>query len=155
MRIYDLALATAFVALFGTAAMSAAAAAPPPPQTVNMDLAASSAIRSVLAGQFDEGHIAMLQALGHQQAVAATCAGFTIDPRIYSNEFDLIYDDAKGKPRALKAGEKLKLERQATLALGMAFGAQVAISANDHPAFCKAAALERASGKVDHLVWKK
>ena len=155
MRVYDVALATAFVASFGTAAMSAALAAPPPPQTVNMDLAASSAIRSVLAGQFDEGHIAMLQALGHQQAVAATCAGFTIDPRIYSNEFDLIYDDAKGKPRALGAGEKLKLERQATLALGMAFGAQVAISANDHPAFCKAAALERANRNVDHLVWKK
>lgn len=143
-----------------TSHLSAQAATPPAPSappsdTVNMDLAVTDAIRTALAGSFDEGHIAMLLALGHQQAVAATCSNFTIDPQAFSNEFDLIYDDAKGKPRTFKAGQRGELEHKATLALGMAFGAQIAISANDHPTFCQAAEQERASGKVGHLVWTK
>lgn len=129
--------------------------APAAPNSVKMDLAATDAIRSMLDGAFDEGHIAMLQALGHQQAVAATCSGFEIDPKAFANEFDLIYDDQSGKPRALDAAQRAEVERKATLALGMAFGAQVAISANDHVAFCAAASKERASGKATHLIWTK
>ncbi|KTE14045.1 hypothetical protein [Sphingopyxis sp. H115] len=129
--------------------------APSAPNIVKMDLAATDAIRSMLDGAFDEGHVAMLQALGHQQAVAATCSGFEIDPKAFAKEFDLIYDDQSGKPRALDAGQRAEVERKATLALGMAFGAQVAISANDHSAFCEAATQERASGKAANLIWAK
>lgn len=125
------------------------------PRTIKMDLAATDAIRSVLDGAFDEGHIAMLQALGHQQAVASTCSGFEIDPKAFSAEFDLIYDDAAGKPRSLDANQRAEIERKATLGLGMAFGAQIAISANDHQAFCQAANQERASAKAAHLIWTK
>jgi len=129
--------------------------AAPPSSTVNMDLAVTDAVRSILSGQFDEGHIAMLQALGHQQAVAATCPGFSIDQQAFSNEFDLIYDGADGKPRSLSSAQRTELERKATLGIGMTFGAQVAISANDHVAFCRAATQERAGGKIAHLVWTK
>jgi hypothetical protein len=125
------------------------------PNTIKMDLAAADAIRSVLDGAFDEGHIAMLQALGHQQAVASTCSGFEIDPKAFSTEFDLIYDDTNGKPRDLNAGQRAEIERKATLALGMAFGGQIAISANDHQAFCEAATQERADGKAANLIWKQ
>jgi hypothetical protein len=125
------------------------------PNTIKMDLAATDAIRSVLDGAFDEGHIAMLQALGHQQAVASICPGFEIDPKAFSTEFDLIYDDTAGKPRSLDANQRAEIERKATLALGMAFGAHIAISANDHQAFCQAANQERASAKATHLIWTK
>ncbi len=125
------------------------------PSTIRMDLAATDAIRSVLDGAFDEGHIAMLQALGHQQAVASTCSGFEIDPKAFSAEFDLIYDDSAGKPRSLDAGQRAEIERKATLALGMAFGAQIAISANDHEAFCQAATQERVGTKAPDLIWTK
>lgn len=125
------------------------------PNSIKMDLAATDAIRSMLDGAFDEGHIAMLHALGHQQAVASTCSGFEIDPKVFSKEFDLIYDDAAGKPRSLDASQRADIERKATLALGMAFGAQIAISANDHQAFCQTAIQERASGKATHLIWTK
>jgi hypothetical protein len=125
------------------------------PNTIKMDLAAADTIRSVLAGAFDEGQIAMLQALGHQQAVASICSGFEIDPKLFSTEFDLIYDDTSGKPRDLDVGQRAEIERKATLALGMAFGAQIAISANDHQAFCKAATQERAGGKAANLIWKQ
>ncbi|MBW6532629.1 hypothetical protein KZ820_17950 [Sphingomonas sp. RRHST34] len=119
-----------------------------------MDLAVTDAVRSVLTGRFDEGHVAMLQALGHQQAVAATCRGFSIDPKAYADEFDLIYDGVDGKPRALSPAQRVEVERTATLALGMMFGGQVAIAANSHEAFCSAAVRERASGAAKHLVWK-
>lgn len=127
----------------------------PPSHAVNMDLAVTDAIRTMLDGAFDEGHIAMLQSLGHQKAVAATCSGFEIDPRAFANEFNLIYDDTTGKPRTLNAGQRVDLERKATLALGMAFGGQIAVAANDHSSFCQAATQERSSGKVAHLVWAK
>ena len=127
----------------------------PPSGAVNMDLAAADAIRSALGDEFDDGHVAMLHALGHQQAVASTCAGFAIDPQAFSSEFDMVYDDKQGKPRTLPASQRAELERKATLAFGMAFGAQIAIAASDHNAFCLAASQERASGKVGHLVWAK
>lgn len=125
------------------------------PNTIKMDLATTDAIRSVLEGAFDEGHIAMLQALGHQQAVASTCSGFEVDPKAFSTEFDLIYDDSTGKPRSLDTGQRADIERKAILAMGMAFGAQIAISANDHQAFCQAATKERASAKAAHLIWAR
>ncbi|WP_404480556.1 hypothetical protein [Novosphingobium sp. BL-52-GroH] len=125
------------------------------PDAIKMDLAATDAIRSVLDDTFDEGHIAMLQALGHQQAVASTCSGFEIDPKAFSTEFDLIYDDSSGKPRNLDASQRAEIERKATLAMGMALGAQIAISANDHQAFCQAATQERSNGKATHLIWTK
>jgi hypothetical protein len=87
--------------------------------------------------------------------VATTCSGFEIDPRAFANEFNLIYDDTTGKPRTLNAGQRVDLERKATLALGMAFGGQIAVAANDHSSFCQAATQERSSGKVAHLVWAK
>lgn len=142
-------------ALAVAVAPMAQAKAPEAPNGVKMDLAATDAIRSMLDGAFDEGHIAVLQALGHQQAVAATCSGFEIDPKAFAKEFDLIYDDQSGKPRTLDAAQRAEVERKATLALGMAFGAQVAISANDHAAFCEAASKERASGKATNLIWTK
>lgn len=154
MRVSSFALAAALSISSPTVAQTPSIAAPPS-ETVKMDLAVTDAMRSVLADKLDEGHIAMLAALGHQQAVAATCAGFVIEPGAFSSEFDLIYDDQKGEPRTLNASERRDIERQATLALGMAFGAQIAISANDHPAFCEAAVTERSSGKVKHLVWAK
>ena len=153
MAIRPLLLIAALPAAPSVAAQSKAPAAAP--NTVKMDLAAADAIRSMLDGTFDEGHIAMLQALGHQQAVAATCTGFEIDPKAFSNEFDLVYDDSSGKPRSLDSSQRTELERKATLALGMAFGAQIAISANDHQAFCQAASEERSSGKAAHLIWAK
>lgn len=134
---------------------TSSSATPKPSATLNMDLAVTDAIRAVLAKQFDEGHIAMLQALGHQQAIAATCPGFRIDPVAFSSEFDLIYDDAAGKPRTIMPADRAELERKATLAMGMSFGAQIAIAANDQSAVCEAAARERASDKVSHLVWAK
>ncbi|MDF0541147.1 hypothetical protein PX699_02230 [Sphingobium sp. H39-3-25] len=135
-----------------SAQMDASATAP---DSIKMDLAATDAIRSMLHGAFDEGHIAMLHALGHQQAVASTCSGFEIDPKAFSTEFDLIYDDSNGKPRSLDARQRADIERKATVTMGMAIGAQIAISANDHQAFCQAAIQERASGKATHLVWMK
>ena len=149
------------VVLFVIAVVASAASAQaatrgaPPSSAANMDLAVTDAIRSVLAGKFDNGHIAMLQALGHQQAVASTCPGFAIDADKFTKEFDLIYDDDQGKPRTFASGERPELERKATLALGMAFGAHIAIAANDHKAFCEAAARERAGSKLAHLVWAK
>ncbi|AJA08323.1 Putative secreted protein [Sphingopyxis fribergensis] len=153
MTVRNLVLAVALTT--APVAVSHAKAPAPAPITVKMDLAATDAIRSLLGDAFDEGQVAMLQALGHQQAVAAVCDGFEIDPAAFQNEFDLIYDDQAGKPRSLDSGQRAEIERKATLALGMAFGAQIAISANDHPAFCKAAGDERAAGKATNLVWTK
>jgi hypothetical protein len=155
MRTLCLALACAATLSFPLSAQTARKRTAPPPATVNMDLAVTDAVRTVLAGQFDEGHIAMPQALGHQQAVAATCPGFAIDPRAFANAFDLIYDGADGKPRSLSGAQRTEIERKATLGLGMTFGGQIAISANDHTAFCRAATQERAGGKAAHLVWAK
>lgn len=154
MMLRTLSLAAALV--FAPCALAQAPApTASPSDAINMDLAVTDAIRTMLDGTFDEGHIAMLQSLGHQKAVAATCPGFELDPRAFANEFNLIYDDTMGKPRALNAGQRVELDRKATLALGMAFGAQIAIAANDHSSFCQAATQERSGGKVAHLVWAK
>lgn len=154
MKLHLAAIAAALTAAPQASGQTTAPAAPPS-AAINMDLATTDAIRGALGSDFDEGHIAMLQALGHQQAVAATCPGFSIDHRAFSTEFDLIYDDSRGKPRTLEAGQRAELERKATFAFGTAFGAQIAIAAHDHAAFCQAASLERAGGKVAHLVWAK
>lgn len=154
MRFHLLAIAVALAAVPPASGQTTAPVLSPS-AAINMDLAATDAIRSTLGADADEGHIAMLLALGHQQAVAATCPGFAIDPRAFSNEFDLIYDDAQGKPRVLDANQKTALERKATFAFGTAFGAQIAIAANDHGAFCEAASQERTGGKVAHLIWAK
>ena len=122
---------------------------------VRMDLEAHRTMRAMVGDSFDEGHLSMLHALGHQKAVVANCAGFTIDEKAFRSEMDLIYDGQNGQPLNLTAAQRLDLERKATLAFGTALGAQVAIAAMDKAAFCRAATAERASGKVSHLVYAK
>ena len=141
-------------------ALLLAAAMPDLPKTdapalVHMDLTATAAMRKAMEKSFDPGQINMLKSVAHQQAVAVTCAGFTVDKARFESEMDLIYDDAKGKPRALTPAAKATLDRQAALGFGMALGAQLAIAAYDEKAFCAVAEQERATLGFKHAVWVK
>jgi hypothetical protein len=157
---YSLISRTLFAALCGLSALQAAAQAQEGPAqpvsaTVHMDLATAARLNLALAGTFDEGQIAMLSALGHQQAVAATCATFQVDPDAFDREMHLIYHAKDGKSKTLTAQERASLENKALIGFGMAYGAQLAIAAYDETAFCAAAEMEKAAGKVKHLVWAK
>lgn len=96
----------------------------------------------------------MLKSVAHQQAVTIVCTGFTVDKARFETEMNLIYDDAKGKPKVLTAA-RAALEKQATLGFGMALGSQVAIAAYDEKAFCASAERERATLGFKHGVWVK
>jgi hypothetical protein len=125
------------------------------PPLVHMDLTATDALKSALKDSFDPGQINMLKSVAHQQAVTIVCTGFTVDKARFENEMNLIYDDAKGKPKVLTADAKAVLERKAALGFGMALGSQVAIAAYDEKAFCESAERERATLGFKHGVWVK
>lgn len=118
---------------------------------IHMDLSSKKALKAAMAGHFDEGQVNMLQAVAHQQVVAASCPGFAIDKAKFEAEMDLLYDDAAGKPRELSAEDRNKIDRMAMFGFGMAFGAQTTIAAYDLKAFCDDAEGQR--GTMAHLIW--
>lgn len=143
-------LAIAVAAAAATANLPRADASP----LVHMDLTATDALRSALK-DFDAGQVNMLKSVAHQQAVVLTCTGFTIDKARFESEMNLIYDDAKGKPKVLTAAQRAALDKQASFGFGMALGSQIAIAAYDEKAFCASAERERATLGYKHGVWVK
>ena len=125
------------------------------PALVHMDLTATEALRNAMQPAFDAGQVNMLKSVAHQQAVTVICKGFTVDKARFETEMHLLYDDAKGKPKALTADAKAALEKKAALGFGMALGSQVAIAAYDEKSFCEGAERERATLGFKHGVWVK
>jgi hypothetical protein len=151
--IRHVAVAAALFAMPATGALAQTAASAPASPAVHAALTTNTALRGALEKTFDEGQINMLHAVAYQQAVARTCAGFTIDPKRFEREMDLVYDDAKGQPKTLTADEKSEIEKKALFGFGLAYGAQLAIAAFDDKAFCAAARAERKDPPGGHMVW--
>jgi hypothetical protein len=120
---------------------------------VHMDLTVSRAYNAAMekAG-LDEGQRNVVQAMAHQQAVAATCAGFSIDKARFEDEMNIIYYDDKGKMLEVDSEALHLRERQVMMGFGMAFGAQLAIAASDEEAFCEHAEVERNARDAKHLI---
>lgn len=120
---------------------------------VHMDLTVSRAYNAAMekAG-LDDGQRNVVQAMAHQQAIAQTCAGFTIDKARFEDEMNIIYYDDKGKMLEVDSEALHLRERQVMMGFGMAFGAQLAIAAGDEQAFCEHAEVERNARDAKHLI---
>jgi hypothetical protein len=100
----------------------------------------------------DEGQRNVVQAMAHQQVVAISCAGFTVDKARFEDEMNIIYYDDKGKMLETDSETLHLRERQVMMGFGMVFGAQLAIAASDEKAFCEHAEVERNAGDAKHLI---
>lgn len=120
---------------------------------IHMDLTAAKAYHAAMekAG-LDQGQRNVVQAMAHQQAVAATCAGFTVNKARFEDEMNVIYYDDKGKMLEVDSEALHLRERQVMMGFGMMFGAQLAIAASDEQAFCEHADVERNAGDAKHLI---
>ena len=127
---------SAFAALAGCSegpAPKAEAATTEPDTQVHMDLTVTRAFNAAMTeAGLDEGQRNGGKAMAHQQAVAITCAGFSVH---------------KARSEALHLRE-----RQVMMGFGMVFGAQLAIAASDEKAFCEHAEVERNARDAKHLV---
>ncbi len=134
-------------------APKAKAASTGPDTLVHMDLTVSKAFNAAMekAG-LDEGQRNVVQAMAHQQAVAVTCAGFTINKARFEDEMNIIYYDDKGKMLEVDSEALHLRERQVMMGFGMMFGAQLAIAASDEKTFCEHAAVERNARDAKHLI---
>ena len=125
------------------------------PALVHMDLAATEALKNAMKPTFDSGQLNMLKSVAHQQVVVITCDGFNIDKARFETEMNLVYDDAKGKPKLLTPAQRVALDKKAMFGFGMAMGAQIALAAYDEKAFCASAERERATLGFKHGIWVK
>lgn len=134
-------------------APTAEAAATDQDTQIHMDLTVSKAYNAAMekAG-LDEGQRNVVQVMAHQQAVAITCAGFTVDKARFEDEMNIIYYDDKGKMLETDSDTLHLRERQVMMGFGMVFGAQLAIAASDEKAFCEHAEVERNAGDAKHLI---
>jgi hypothetical protein len=134
-------------------APKAQAAAPEPDPLVHMDLTVSRAYNAAMekAG-LDEGQRNAVQSVAHQQAIATTCAGFTVNQKRFEDEMNVIYYNDKGKMLEVDSDALHLHERQVMMGFGMAYGGYLAIAAHDEQAFCEHAEVERSAGDAKHLI---
>lgn len=145
---------SAFAALAGCSEGPAAKAATTEPDTqVHMDLTVTRAFNAAMTkAGLDEGQRNVVKAMAHQQAVAITCAGFSVNKARFEDEMNIIYYDDKGKMLDVDSEALHLRERQVMMGFGMVFGAQLAIAASDEKAFCEHAEVERNARDAKHLV---
>lgn len=131
----------------------AQAATTAPDTLAHMNLTVSRAYDAAMqkAG-LDEGQRNVVELMAQQQAIAQTCAGFTINKARFEDEMNIIYYDEKGKQLEVDSEALHLRERQVMLGFGMAFGAQLAIAASDEKAFCEHAEVERNARDAKHLI---
>ena len=134
-------------------APAANAAATEPGNQVHMDLTVSKAYDAAMTkAGLDTGQRNVVKAMAHQQAVAVTCAGFTINKARFDDEMNVIYYDDKGKMLEVDSEALHLREKQVMMGFGMMFGAQLAIAASDEKAFCEHAEIERSARDAKHLI---
>jgi hypothetical protein len=147
---------SAFAALAGCSegpAAKAEAATTEPDTQVHMDLTVTRAFNAAMTkAGLDEGQRNVVKAMAHQQAVAITCAGFSVNKARFEDEMNIIYYDDKGKMLDVDSDALHLRERQVMMGFGMVFGAQLAIAASDEKAFCEHAEVERNARDAKHLV---
>lgn len=134
-------------------APAAKAAATEPDNHVHMDLTVSKAYDAAMTkAGLDTGQRNVVKAMAHQQAVAVTCAGFTVNKARFDDEMNVIYYDDKGKMLEVDSEALHLREKQVMMGFGMMFGAQLAIAASDEKAFCEHAEVERNARDAKHLI---
>ena len=119
----------------------------------HMGLTTGMALDAAMEKTFDQGQINMLKSVAHQQAVAMTCAGFTVDEAKFRTEMNRIYYNSEGDQVDLTPEQLHDHEKMASMGFGMALGSQLAIAAYDHDAFCAHAAEERMAEDQTHIIW--
>ena len=157
MKLFILAAAlSALAALAGCSegpTPKAEAATTEPDTRVHMDLTVTRAFNAAMTkAGLDEGQRNVVKAMAHQQAVAITCAGFSVNKARFEDEMNIIYYDDKGKMLDVDSEALHLRERQVMMGFGMVFGAQLAIAASDEKAFCEHAEVERNARDAKHLV---
>ena len=123
----------------------------------NMHLRTLNVMRAALGDTFSEGHLQLIEFLGHQMSVAVVCENFDIDQSRVDEEMELFYSSDSDEDE-LSEDEKLEIDKRALMGLGMVVGAQLAISSHDKDAFCEVAEEERATDDPvaqTHLIWTK
>lgn len=144
---------TALAACSEGPAPAAQAAATEPDNQVHMDLTVSKAYDAAMTkAGLDTGQRNVVKAMAHQQAVALTCAGFSVNKARFEDEMNIIYYDDKGKMLEVDSEALHLRERQVMMGFGMVFGAQLAIAASDEKAFCEHAEVERNARDAKHLI---
>ena len=124
----------------------------------NMHLRSLEVMRAAVGDTFSEGHLQVIEFVGHQMSVAVVCENFDIDQARVDEEMALLYSSVSGDERELTDDEKHQIDKQALMGLGMVVGAQLAISSHDREEFCAVAEEERTTEDpvaLDHLIWTK
>ena len=124
----------------------------------NMHLRSLEVMRAALGETFSEGHLQLIEFVGHQMSVAVVCENFDIDQARVDEEMALLYSSVSGDERELTDDERHQIDKQALMGLGMVVGAQLAISSHDRDEFCAVAEEERTTEDpvaLDHLIWTK
>lgn len=124
----------------------------------NMHLRSLEVMRAALGETFSEGHLQLIEFVGHQMSVAVVCENFDIDQARVDEEMALLYSSVSGDERELTDDERHQIDKQALMGLGMVVGAQLAISSHDREEFCAVAEEERTTEDpvaLDHLIWTK
>ena len=119
----------------------------------HMGLTSGLALDAAMEKTFDQGQINMLKSVAHQQAVAMTCDGFSIDEAKFRTEMNRIYYNSEGNQVDLTPEQLHDHEKMASMGFGMALGSQLAIAAYDHDAFCEHAAEERMAEDQTDIIW--
>ena len=124
----------------------------------NMHLRSLNVMRAALGDTFSEGHLQLLEFVGHQMSVSVMCENFGIDDSRVEEEMALLYISESGEELDLTDEEKHELDKKALMGLGMVVGAQLAIAAHDKDNFCAVAEEELATEDpvaLSHLIWTK